>query len=466
MKDTKRRLETFSFYDYTGIAAHLTKMAEKGWLIEKISNFGWTYRRINPKKLVFFVSYYPKASEFDPQPTEEQREFHDFCEHTGWILAATAAQMQIFYNERENPVPIETDPVLEIETIHAAAKKSYLPSYFVLLLVAILNGSMLVLTLLRDPIGLLSSASNLFTGFAWAILFLVCAMDLSGYFIWHMRAKAAAERGCVIDTPNHSRRQKIMLIIVLICLAYWLITMVLLGSHLMRLVSIVMMLYVFALIALVNGIKVLLKRQKVSRNVNRTITILSSFILSFSMMGAITFGVLRALQNGLFDQERETYEYNGATFTVYKDELPLTVEDLLGVSSDGYTRERRSEESLLLGQSVMRQYPRFDEEHFLMPYLEYTITEIRVPLLYEFCKNSLLGQRKDETVDGQVVFPDHYELIDASQWRANEAYRLYWSTGYLDKYLLCYDKRIVEISFDWEPTMEQMAIVADKLSGE
>ena len=166
MKDTKRRIEAFSFFDHTGIARHLTKMAEKGWLLEKISNFGWTYHRITPKKLTFSVCYYPKASEFDPEPTEEQKEFHDFCEHTGWVLAAESAQMQIFYNEQENPIPIDTDPVLEIETIHAAAKKSYLPGYFVLLLVSILDSALFVSRLLGDFIGLLSSAANLFTGFA------------------------------------------------------------------------------------------------------------------------------------------------------------------------------------------------------------------------------------------------------------------------------------------------------------
>ena len=32
MKDTKRRFEAFSFFDYTGIAMHLSKMAEKDWL--------------------------------------------------------------------------------------------------------------------------------------------------------------------------------------------------------------------------------------------------------------------------------------------------------------------------------------------------------------------------------------------------------------------------------------------------
>jgi hypothetical protein len=35
MKDTKRRFEAFAFYDHTGMAAHLEKMALKGWFLER-----------------------------------------------------------------------------------------------------------------------------------------------------------------------------------------------------------------------------------------------------------------------------------------------------------------------------------------------------------------------------------------------------------------------------------------------
>ena len=31
MRDVKRRIETYSFYDRSGIAAHLKAMAAKGW---------------------------------------------------------------------------------------------------------------------------------------------------------------------------------------------------------------------------------------------------------------------------------------------------------------------------------------------------------------------------------------------------------------------------------------------------
>ena len=116
MKTTKKEMFLFSGWDRSGLEEHLARMAEKGWLVEKITSYCLIYRKIEPKKLTFCVCYYPKASSFAPGPTEDQETFYEFCQHAGWVLAAEWAQLQMFYNERENPVPIETDPVMELET--------------------------------------------------------------------------------------------------------------------------------------------------------------------------------------------------------------------------------------------------------------------------------------------------------------------------------------------------------------
>ena len=98
MRTTKRILAQFTFYDRTGIQKLLEKQAEKGWLLEKMTSFGWKFRRIEPKKIHYAVTYFPEASMFDPEPGENQKNFWELCEHTGWKLAASNAQMQIFYN--------------------------------------------------------------------------------------------------------------------------------------------------------------------------------------------------------------------------------------------------------------------------------------------------------------------------------------------------------------------------------
>ena len=314
MKNTKRRFETFSFFDHTGISAHLEKMAAEGLMVEKITNFGWIYRRIEPKTMHFAVSYYPKASEFDPEPSEEQQMFHEFCAHTGWNLACTSAQIQIFYNENENPTPIETDPELELDTIHASVKKTMLPTYLIMLFLSIMNGVLFVGGLLSDPLDLLSSPSRLFTGFAFVILFLLCSVELISYFIWYKKARLQAAHGEFLKAPNTSRFQKGILIALVIALFYWGFNFILGGDSLRRWVGILMCIYMPALILIVNGTKNYLKKKKVSKRKNFWITMLVDVIFAFSLMGIITFLVLSASSRGFFvDKEEETYEHGGMT---------------------------------------------------------------------------------------------------------------------------------------------------------
>ena len=46
MKDTKRKIMPFTFYDRTGIESKLEAQAAKGWLLEKCAASGWIDRRI------------------------------------------------------------------------------------------------------------------------------------------------------------------------------------------------------------------------------------------------------------------------------------------------------------------------------------------------------------------------------------------------------------------------------------
>ena len=329
MKDRKRRFETFSFYDRTGIEAHLKKMAEKGWMISEMTTLGWIYKRVEPESLTFAVSYYPKASEFDPEPTEGQNIYHDLSSRTGWQFVCSSAQMQVFCTTDDKPIPIETDPALEVEMIHRSAKKGFLLSYYILLAVGVLNGALFISQLLGDPIGVLASPTNLFTGVAWTMLMLLCGVELIGYYRWRSKALKAADRGEFVDTPNHAQFQKLVLAVVFIALFYWLINVVAVGDTLMKWVSILMLLYFFGLTVIVNTVKQFLKRKKASRGTNFAITMTVDIVLAVVLMAGITFGTLYAVRNGIFQNEEnyETYEFHGSTQILYQDELPLRVED-------------------------------------------------------------------------------------------------------------------------------------------
>lgn len=465
MKETKRRFETFSIYDRTGIAEHFEKMAAKGWMIERMGNFGWVYRRSEPRALRFAVTYYPKTSEFDPEPTKGQLELQEFCAHTGWTFVCSSGQLQVFYNEQADPTPIETDPVVEVETIHATMKKSYLPVYALWLLICVMNGGLWAAGMIRDPLDQLSRSSGMFPGLAYLLMVVLLSLDIFRYFRWHRRAKKAAERGEFLSTPGTGKIWSVFLALVLLGILVWMLRYLFLGNRIQQWIGFAVCVYVplFILLVLaVNGTKQFLKRKKASRGVNRVLTFATSFVLAFMFLGILGFATFRAVSGGLFSEKGEgSYEYNGIVWEISNDELPLSVEDLRSIDPAAYTKERREQGTLLLSKAVMSQRPRFDAvDYRSLPWLSYKVLDVKWSALCDFCREELFkdGERPLEGV--------RYVPQEAVAWGAKEAYRLYdEGTGtFRNQYLLCYGGRFLEIQFSWEPDEDEMRIVGEKFA--
>lgn len=446
MKDTKRQLEVFSFYDRTHIEKHLEAMAARGWLLERMGKFGWVYRRIEPKHLTFHVSYYPDASDFDPGPTWGQLTFQDFCERTGWQLACSSAQMQVFYNEGPDPLPIETDPALELETIHRAAKRSFLPAYFLLLLLGLLMSAMFLSTLLSDPIGLLADATSLFTGLDWTMLLILCLCEILGYFLWRRRAKRAAKNGAFLETPNTGRVQRLILWVVLAWFALYLLSVFTGGPPLLAWTTAAMVGYYIALFALVDAVKRYLKGQGASRGTNRALTFGAAFLFAFLIVGVITWGLFRAYSSGLIPRDGTAEDY------------PLVLEDLTDEPlADGDLLMYSASRSPILERIEVQHHGDLADTGQLMS-LEYTVTVVKLPLLYSWCREQILGKIRG-WMPGDV-----YEPRDPAPWGAEAAYELVgsWTAGPTGWYVLCYEDRIVELILPWtRPTAEQMAAVGE-----
>ena len=126
-----------------------------------------------------------------------------------------------------------------------------------------------------------------------------------------------------------------------------------------------------------------------------------------------------------------------------------------------WSKERDHQETGLVASTEYRQRALFTEPREV-PNLSYTIIDIKVSFLRDYIRQAVLNSRQDEVHD-DFVFTDHYEPIDPDIWGAEEAYQLYWSDSILDTYLLFWDNRIVEITFYWDPTEDQIATAAEIL---
>lgn len=456
MKTRKRRIEYFSFYNHTGIAKHLARMAQKGWLIENISSLYWTYRKIEPQSIHFCVTYYPRASDFDPEPSEDQQTFHDFCAHTGWKLACTWHQIQVFYNKNANPVPLDTDPVMEVDILHRACKKNFLPSYYILLALSLLMGCYFFAGIFLNPIGLLSSSSWLITGLAYLCLLAISSVELAVYFTWYNKAKKAAQNGVFVDTPSTSGFQKFIMVFILIATLLWIVNLFSVGDPLLFWVAIVMLAGMFGIMLLVNLIKQGLKKAKVSRGLNRIITIIACFVFPTALVSIVLYVGISLTRSGMPDRAFENHV-----------NIPLSVSDFRDVNGTFYVEANNHDETLLLSKMHVDTFPHWDaKDASQLPELRYDIVYVKMPALYDWCKNQMFRDL-DETDDTDI--PVGHRLVyieqDASPWGANEVYRLYQEEGwYMNWYLLCYEDKIIEIRFDWEPTTDDMTIVSQVMN--
>lgn len=85
------------------------------------------FRRIPPTTLKYALFYARPAKPEDTEALVKQEEFYELCAHDGWELVCTNAWLQIFCNRRPDPVPLETDPVAELERFHAAYLRVFVP---------------------------------------------------------------------------------------------------------------------------------------------------------------------------------------------------------------------------------------------------------------------------------------------------------------------------------------------------
>lgn len=465
MKATKRRLEQFLFYDYTGIERHLERMASKGWQLHEITRFGWEYRKTEPRQLTYTVTYFSEASEFNPYPTENQQTFYEYCKDAGWKLVAEWAQMQIFCAERENPTPIETDGSVKLKAIHRAMKRNFLPSNMFMFLMYLFLIFLQFQTLLNDPVGQLSSSSTLLMMAALMILAVQMLIPLIGYAVWYLRSKKAVSMGATcVESSSYKYVSLFMWFLTAVVLVLVISSM---STQRFGWGGVLGLVNVTALIALVFIIKNVLKRAKASRRINLTVTLVSCIILSIVLTGAMTWGIFRGVKAGWFDSAPdETYTTvmsNGSTRTwdIYHDPLPLKVEDLQETDYEHYSYEWTARESFLLAQYTARQNAFPDGQH--APTLNYVIMSVKLPALFDICLNDYLGMHHyDQEVPEEEKW--YFRQTDDVAWQADAAYQLYRHNEAFAEYILCWDNQIVYINYDEIPTAEQIAITVQKLS--
>lgn len=482
-RQKKQEINLYSYYDHAGIVRHLEDMARQGWQLEKAGSVFWTYRRCKPAELRYAVVYFSKASQFDPEPPAEQREFWELCKATGWELVSSRYQMQIFCNPAADPTPIETDPVVQVENVRAAMKKGAVRGNWCMVFCALLQ-IWLQFHNVSTIRSLLASNTYLFAIFVWIMLLAEAVAGLISYYRWYKKARTAAREEGVLISPSSLKWWRVLeLFFIMIFFAVYTANFFVYRRYGMGALTLAVLgiFYGAVLMLVIHGSRWLMKKKGFSAETNMVLNGCIAVVAGLALMGVLFWATLRisdvpSLRGHENAETRTSPAYPAGdtehTYTVYHDPLPLTVEDLVGetVYKD-YSCYREIQGSPLLTEYTYKQEVPFvfsiSEQDG--PELSYDVYQVGLDSLYNSVKRSFF---KDTvyTFHGQIdfVIPHGWVAADAAPWGALDAYQYHDEDGQpYGSYLLCYDSRFVEISFDaWNaapPAAEQMTLVGKVL---
>ena len=468
MNDVNYRFNTFCLYDYQGVEEHLSAMAAKGWRLERAGNTFWKYRRAEPAKVRYAVTYSDSASQFNPGPTEGQQSLAELCAAAGWEKVSDWFQMQIFSTENENAVALETDEMLRLENIHRSMRKNFLPTNLAALL--------LLLFVARDFWG------NLVTGDLYgmvrsnAILFAaaislpaVCLQIyiLAGYFLWRRRSRRSIEDGgaCLPAGRGYRRAGLAVWVLIAALVAAYLLTELSGGGRGAALYFVWYMVLFSLLVFLVRWTTALLRKRKVSKTANMAGTLVVDFVLAFALIGGLTYAAIHFDWFSSASGSGETYEYQGREWDASpRQDFPLTLADLTGERYDHVSREVYNRGSLFVSERSYSETALLGNGPKVCG-LSYTIYETGSPRIRESMLEDLL---EDDPLRfrGMTLTTRRYLPEDPAPWGAEAVYRRYYDEDPFNTWLLVWPNRVVGISPDEEPTEAQKALLAARLGPE
>ena len=400
-KNKKTTYFMYQPYECTAVEEYLEHMAEKGWFLEKISGFLFTFKRIEPKKIKYTVDAFSKISVLDAEDSDEAMDYREYCRAAGWKYICHIGKLQVFYSDDvENIVPIQTDEVEKFTAIF----KSSLYDVFMNIIVAILFGFNIYLQFFNGTLeNQITSNLSLFVG---VMMLSVIAMNLTAvvsFFIWAIRSKFNKNNNSFIPYNNY-RQLKIKNCLNKVYLAIAIIVLMLAVATTSDILSIIVVMIIISLIPICGAILIrkVLNKKRYSK---------PSKLIVFSVGILIT--VIATITIGVFGLE--------ATSSIKEAEIELPKKATFTLSDLGYKNESKDEVYERFSKSVLAESLYYSsgtsDKH-----LSYDILKSNYPWIIELQKDRIIKNMKDygydiEEVSDKFNLPKYMEVESIDEGR-------------------------------------------------
>ena len=439
-KNVKWKYEPYAFYNKKGIEERLSAMAAEGWFIEKMGRI-WKYRKGDPAKRTYNVVYFRDAGSEEVE--NRQKSFVEYCKAAGWNLAVVTSGMLVFWHDGSNPVPIETEPKLELENIHESMKARF-TSYFLIGFYAIMYIFELYEEWNMTPLNVLVS-NHAFYLIIYILLAIVILFGVVRYLLWRKKSlKSVEELGIFCEVSHHPVCKAVTdfmgCVVVLVGSAF-----LLCSGELVVYVLVALLVFLLLGKAIKEKIRNNQRIQQLKEIKMPEIKQPWGFLLIMMVGLGLILGVfLLTYYDALAENEEKQIE-----------KATVTLEDLrefdgvVGFDSDFDELESIFLKKVDFDQSVEYWNHNTTDDWI---YFEYTCITVKWDFAYDFAF---------------AKFCEQYNLT-LSEWTqyeniSGDVKHVYQSET---RCIFVWDDAFAWIDFSWQPTEEQVKIVAEKLRSE
>lgn len=445
MSRGKLEFALYYFYDHTTMEQHFEKMSLKGWALDRMGIF-WHYHRIVPRMLHYAVGYFPGGGIYTP-PSGEELTFEEYCRLAGWELAAEYGTMKIFCNERENPVPLDTQADIQVENIRKGSRRFRIADG-ILGVIGWLITFYFLINLYFDGTRTLSSGTECILAFICCMMGIYAADEFITYQCWYKRAKINAERDqSFTPTKGHPLFMKIVMLLIV-------------GTVIVYAFSIggILVLLIAGGYCLVYYFQDIIRNHMRNRGSATVVNIAANFAMAFLIFFLVWNGYYYFHTSGI----GEYYEKNGFYWEGAKNPLTLQVLAEPEFDGKGYIDTQSIQSSIFLSRIAVEQF--YNEalsgaEGDSGYYLEYVVTKVNMEVFYGFARSSMertYGNKENwQPVDSWGIGKEEEVQVRRTDFD-REGQQIF-------RYLLCMKDRIVKIDLSFEPDKEQQVRILDIL---
>lgn len=442
MADYKYIRVRIDLWNRMKMVLYLEKQAKNGWLFCGFEEKRWRFQAVEPQIVHFTVTYFAGYKADDYEAGQKMVEFREYCAHDGWQFAGCYEEVQVFYNLNENPLPIDTDPCIEVETMHAIALRKLKPQLKRFALFTAFLMALALYAYYTDPVRLFLHTLLLMYLVAYVGGFLVYLLRVLEEFLWLHQAKRYAEQhGAYPYDLKHVRISTVVGVV----------TALLVFEITIRFFGPVSTLWMTGVLAAVLS----LIYWSLHRIDNLPFSKRTCGIIGLVCTVAIVFTMAAVLSRAMsaFGVGEELYAPMGSTWAQYEEIPPLQIEEYYGDGLDDLFYSSYVEETPFLAKYSAWMHADRGEDYLV---LDYEILEVKWDVLYNLCV--------EEYVHGIMKGSCCY--TDAAPWGAQTACFRGSEEIPTNLWLLCYEDRIILLYVSEDPTPEQMAQIGMTLGNE